>query len=108
MPDILGAEISCSSKSKLSNSSRKVGNRNRGLLTGPKYGGDLSPRTATVTVKVLARFLKMSNQVLVGETGLVRRGEANRPSGVYLKCTEVARSTFDPGNRLPRDVKCFV
>jgi len=85
-----------------------VGNRNRGLLTGPKYGGDLSPRTATVTVKVLARILKMSNQVLVGETGLVRRGEAKKRSGVYPKYTEAFRSRFDPGNRLPRDVKCFV
>jgi len=36
----LGRKISCCSKSKLSNSSRKVGNRNRGLLTGSKCGGD--------------------------------------------------------------------
>ena len=39
----LGRKISCSSNSNLSNSSRRVGNRNRGLLTGSKYGGYSSP-----------------------------------------------------------------
>jgi len=34
---------SCSSKSNLNNSSRRVGNRNRGLFNGSNYGGYSSP-----------------------------------------------------------------
>ena len=39
----LGQKISCCSKSNLSNSSRRVGNRNRGLLAASNYGGGSSP-----------------------------------------------------------------
>jgi len=43
----------------------------------------------------------MANYILLGAKGLVRGGEANKPSAVYPKYTEAVRSRFDPGNRLP-------
>jgi len=52
-------------------------------------------------VKGLAKILKMANYFLVEAAGLVRRGEANKPRGVYPKYTEDARFRFDPRDRLP-------
>jgi len=50
----------------------------------------------------------MANYFLVGAAGLVRRGEANKPRGVYPKYTEASRSRFDPRNRLPWYIKGFI
>jgi hypothetical protein len=56
--------------------------------------------TAKVAAKDLAKILKMANYFLVGAEVLVRRGEANKPRGVYPKYTEASSSRFDPKNRL--------